>query len=114
MVKNSQITDLESNVRELDAIAGRWSLTCPELVYIKTVCCVAGDEVLEQDVPNRAGTAVRLDHVRLVTAVGVDVAIDDVVDVDSGRQTTHCGSTGLVAPDALNEEVACRVLGYKY
>ena len=64
----------ECDVGELDSCASSRTLRGPVLVDIETICCVAGNERVEDNVPDVARPKVALDHERLVAAVRVHVS----------------------------------------
>jgi hypothetical protein len=63
------------------------------------------DEVLQDQVGHGAATAVALDHVHLVRGPGVDITVNDVGDIDVGREGAHGAATAPVAVDVLDEDV---------
>ena len=62
-------------------------------------------EVLQIHILHVPRAAPALDEEDLVPAVGVDVAVEDVLDGGVGAQGADGGAAGLVAPDALDEDV---------
>ena len=98
-------SNLERDVIKLHTVARGLGHGRPVLIDIETVRGIAREEVLEQHVPHVSIPAPRLDHEDLVPAVSVDVAVDDVLDRCSLTEGPDCAATGLVAPDALDEDV---------
>lgn len=96
---------VEGDVGELNTSTGTCSLAAPVLVDIETVGGITSQEVLEKNVLDVSTAVVALEHVNLVTTVGVDVAVVDILDGRSVGEGAHGAAAGLVAPDALNEEV---------
>lgn len=78
----------------------------PVLVDVQTVRGTTRDEVLELDVPDVSGAQVALDHESLITTVGVNVPVKDVLDSSAIRETANGATTRLVAPNCGNLSMA--------
>lgn len=103
-------THLEGDVRELHAITIDGVHRTPILINVETISRAPRNEVLEEDVLDVSRAAIGLDHIDLVTTIGIDVAVKDVLDRCIGSQGTHRTTSGLVAPDLLDKDVVCRRL----
>ena len=98
-------THRESDILELDAVTRLSTLTAPILVNVQPVCCVPCYEVLQLHVLHSTATSVGLDHEDLVTAVRVDVTIEDILDTGVGTERTNGRASRLIAPDLLDLDV---------
>ena len=71
----------------------------PVLVDVEAVRSAPRNEVLELNVPDVPRALVALDHKRLVSAVSVNVPVEDVLDSSAVRETANGAAARLVAPD---------------
>jgi hypothetical protein len=77
-VDDVSVPVLPQQVRELDARPGRRGLRAPVLVNVQPIGDTTADEVEKLHVLDVATPAIGLDHERLVAAVCVDIAVDDL------------------------------------
>ena len=70
----------EGDVAQGNTVTRSFCLGRPVLVDVKAIGSIVRKEAVEEDIFNVAISAPRLDHKDLITAIRVDIAIDNVLD----------------------------------
>ena len=70
----------ESDVTQGNTVTTSFCLGRPVLVDVETIGSIVRKEAVEEDIFNVTISAPRLDHKDLITAIRVDIAIDNVLD----------------------------------
>lgn len=68
------------------------------------------NKVLENDIFDRATSAIGLDHHHLIGRPGVDITIENVANISVCPKRANGRATAPVTINVLNENVMCRAL----
>lgn len=109
-VGGSTLPVVEANVGVGDTVTRDGGHTAPSGIEVESVGVAVTSEGVEGKVVDISVATVGLDHKHLVGVVGVDVAVLNIVDCNTGAERSHGTSTRPVAVHLLNQNVVCGTL----